>query len=891
MSMEKHPLQMKTPELQKSEEVQEAVEKKERLATVRNETLRESGAEGPLEKEKIPNDPSERIEVYMDRLENVFLNPDEAIRKRNLEMLRPKIYEALLIKPENFPESFFELQKRVAREQGHGDIEITPEIRERMIETSIEDQKHSLDAWIDYLTSEDAVYPTWFKYYAWTQITKLSQFDKERGEFKKRTDKTVAPFPDIYREPLAELCDLYLKVKENNKNLNDEEIKRIFSQKFPSAYAEFIQKSLAAQIEKKEGIEGEWIKYEQGDMDQAERLFNSLESKGTGWCTAGKSTAETQIKSGDFYVYYTNDEQGQPTQPRLAIRMNGKSKIGEVRGILPHQEVEPVMQEILDEKLKEFGQESKAYHKKSQDMKRLTEIDNKAQNNEELSVTDLIFLYEVDGRIEGFGYSKDPRINEILKNRDSESDYTAIAHYIFNNPEKFSDDAKKKAEDTIRAQEIENKAELTRDDLIFLYELKSRITTFDSDLLQRIYKIKNDRDKYKDARILSEKTNQLADKVEQSIPLTKEDLEYLFELNGQKIETYFDIHDNRIGRMRQKVNVKDNLHILFECSPDEIAYTPKQINKNTKAWAGKISPEIVEKLPDTVTHIHQEFPRHEYQQRDPSYLGPFYDWNYADRLPCERKFTALEKKVISDEPLNKDDLTYLYHLSYSAHLIDHKDELYRFRAQRNPKEDILTIFDCSKDEVAYNAQEITEKTKIYIGEIGQDLFKKLPESIERIYTDFSARVDRRLEIKRKNIEIGGKTKDELLRELEMANFKITDDARKLINEAPSKPNNDVESRTFIELPCGALGIYSGEFYSKTYSDLESKAFGTGLYRCSLEDALAYILYKKPENKLMAAVGNNMLNAQREYRKTNYVLGTTHNGLEADWYTYLFVVGK
>lgn len=389
--MEKHPLHIKNPELQKSPEVDRAVERQERH-----------------EDEKIPNDPSERIEAYMDRLENIFLNPDERVRKRNVEMFRDKIYDALIIKRANFPESYFELQKRIAREQGHGDIQISDEMRERMIDTAIEDQKRSLDAWIDYFASNDAVYPQWFKYYAWNQITKLSQFDKERGEFKKRTDSTVAPFPDIYREPLAQIADLYERVKDDNK---DSEARRGFDKKFPSLYAELIQKSLAAQIERKEEIQGQWVKYEQGKERESERLFQSLEGKGTGWCTAGRSTAETQIESGDFYVYYTNDTSGNPSQPRLAIRMEGNNRIGEVRGILPHQNVEPIMQKVLDDKLSTFGENAEIYRKKSADMARLTAIDN--SKDTQISNDDLLWLFS--GKIEGFGYDKDPRIDELQK--------------------------------------------------------------------------------------------------------------------------------------------------------------------------------------------------------------------------------------------------------------------------------------------------------------------------------------------------------------------------------------------------------------------------------------------------------------------------------------------
>src|SRR3989344_723844 len=269
--MEKHTLHLKNPELKTSPAVERAVEREEWLTG-----------------ESVPNDPAKRIEAYMDRLENVFLNPDERVRERNLEMFRDKIYDALIIKREHFPESYFELQKRIARERGQAVEEIPENVREQMKDVAIEDQRASLDAWIDYLSSSDAVYPPWFKYFVWKNVTKLSQFDKERGEFKKRTASTVAPFPDIYREPLAQIADIYEKVKEDNKNLKEPEIRDSFSKKFPALYAELIQKSLAASIENKEEIHGEWVKYEHGHQEDAEALYLSLENKGTGWCTAGR---------------------------------------------------------------------------------------------------------------------------------------------------------------------------------------------------------------------------------------------------------------------------------------------------------------------------------------------------------------------------------------------------------------------------------------------------------------------------------------------------------------------------------------------------------------------------------------------------------------------------
>jgi hypothetical protein len=408
--MEKHPLHLKNPELQTSPEVQRAVKREEQKTG-----------------EKVPNDPVKRIEAYMDRLENIFLNPDERKRERNLEMFRDKIYDTFIIKKENFPESYFELQKRIAREQGHGDVEISEEMRERMIETAIKDQKASLDSWIEYLTEEDVAYPAWFKFYVWNQVTKLSQFDKELGKFKSRTDSTVGRFPDINRAALAKILDVYQKVKEDNKNLKEPEIRDYFFKKFPTLYAELIAKGLAAKIEDREETRGEWIKYEANDPAAAERLYKSVEGKtgAAGWCVEGKETAQDYNKAGDFYVYYTYDENGSATQPRLAIQMNG-NQIGQIRGLLVHQGVEPVMQEALDSKLSEFGGEADAYRKKSEDMRMLTALEKKRENDEPFTKDDLVFLYEINGTIEGFGYQKDPRIAELREGRSVEEDMLVI---------------------------------------------------------------------------------------------------------------------------------------------------------------------------------------------------------------------------------------------------------------------------------------------------------------------------------------------------------------------------------------------------------------------------------------------------------------------------------
>ena len=90
---------------------------------------------------------------------------------------------------------------------------------------------------------------------------------------------------------------------------------------------------------------------------------------------AGESTAQAQLQGGDFYVYYSNDNGGEPTVPRVAIRMEA-GNIAEVRGVAPDQNLDSYIAPVVQEKLEEFP-DGKAYQKKVADMKQLTEIDSR----------------------------------------------------------------------------------------------------------------------------------------------------------------------------------------------------------------------------------------------------------------------------------------------------------------------------------------------------------------------------------------------------------------------------------------------------------------------------------------------------------------------------------
>ena len=365
------------------------------------------------------------VRLYMERLERVT---DRALSHDNLRLLKEAYYNKYVIKPENVPNSYFELQQQIALDRGYGHLEYTDELKKQEIEQIISEQKASLDSWIEYFASTDTeMYPTWFKYFCFQGMIKLGYFDKEKDKFTRRTDSTTKPFIEINREALAMMYDELIKVL-NKEEIDDNKLEELLKNgSFSKIYAYCIKKLDSVKKDNTNSDEGIWKKYNQGTDPNI--LFNDIHGKGTGWCTAGGiETATQHLNGGDFYVYFTKDKNGEYTCPRIAIRTD-YGKIAEIRGIAENQNLESNMEKVVDKKLEEFP-DKEEYKKKCVDMEILTYIYNKWKNNKDAEFTkeELKFLYEIDNEINGFGYQRDPRIKEIISSRNIKKDLA----FLFN---------------------------------------------------------------------------------------------------------------------------------------------------------------------------------------------------------------------------------------------------------------------------------------------------------------------------------------------------------------------------------------------------------------------------------------------------------------------------
>ncbi|TSC59450.1 MAG: Uncharacterized protein G01um1014107_335 [Parcubacteria group bacterium Gr01-1014_107] len=419
----------KYPDLPGSRPVERAVEK------VKKEITPEEKKEG----KHAPHTKAERVEAYLDRIEQIISSGTKVNDERGWELLKNKITKEFSIDAddpdilEKIAHGLYESEKKLAIEQGRqADVErLEQELEQEggimkrylgLVREKRDIQERTLASWLDYLKQNDAQYPKWFQYFAVRNLQKMGTLDKERGEYSKRTPHTVAPFPELNSEALGFVYRMLVEGPQKEEfegkanQEKREKLEELISKKdFPKLYT-FAQLETAGQLNR-ESIEGHWVKYEQGSDHHL--LENALRGKGTGWCTA-EGSARAHLQGGDFYVYYSQGPSGEFSEPRVAVRLEN-NQVAEVRGVNHRQELEPALVDIAQAQYRSLPGGEK-FEKKSADMKRMTELVRKQETGEPFTKKDLLFLYEFDSPIEGFGYEKDPRIEEVKEGRNFKED-------------------------------------------------------------------------------------------------------------------------------------------------------------------------------------------------------------------------------------------------------------------------------------------------------------------------------------------------------------------------------------------------------------------------------------------------------------------------------------
>lgn len=341
----------------------------------------------------IPEKPKQQIAAYMELLGDPnygsyapFLDKKD-VQDKSSELL----LQAMVIKRCNFPESYFKNQAEIHRQQGRGEMSLDANMRNKMMDTVMQDQKRSLEQWLDYLQQQ---YPGWYNFYVLEALSKMGAYNPKNGRYSKRRKDYVGTFPELNREALAQVYS-HLQAfhsKSLSEDLDTELLNILKTGSFVRLYEYFLQNHTQKDYDKTE-TSGQWIKYEQSEnKEQAELLASTLQGWNTGWCTAGEQTAREQLAQGDFYVYYSKNKMGMSNVPRVAIRMED-DEVAEVRGIEKDQNMEALMTTIMQDKIQNL-KGGKEYFIKSRHMQMLSEIEAKIHEdvNVQLSKEDLCFF-------------------------------------------------------------------------------------------------------------------------------------------------------------------------------------------------------------------------------------------------------------------------------------------------------------------------------------------------------------------------------------------------------------------------------------------------------------------------------------------------------------------
>ena len=339
----------------------------------------------------------ELLSKYLKRLEKT----EKILRSERVELikyLKQRYYDKYVIKKEDIESDRDDTKKKI-----------------------IDSQKESLDKWIDYLMKEDNAHPMWVKYWVFQGMLQLGKYDQDNKKFTNRSKRTTLPFVDINSEALNNTMNEVIKFQKGYP-IDDKKLEKLISNgSFGKIYAYYIAKIISRQnIENTQ--EGIWKTYMHGE---GIKLAQSLEEKNTGWCLTSQTISANYLEYGRIHVYYTKDKNGNYTIPRICIRQED-SKVAEIKGIADSQSnLEDSMIDIVEDKIDKLPNNKKT-QKQIEAMKLLISIYNKHNKNEELSSKELRFLYEIDGKIENFGWGKDPRINKILKTRNAKDDLAKI---------------------------------------------------------------------------------------------------------------------------------------------------------------------------------------------------------------------------------------------------------------------------------------------------------------------------------------------------------------------------------------------------------------------------------------------------------------------------------
>ncbi len=210
----------------------------------------------------------------------------------------------------------------------------------------------------------------------------------------------------------------------------------------------------------------------------------------------------------------------------------------------------------------------------------------------------------------------------------------------------------------------------------------------------------------------------------------------------------------------------------------------------------------------------------------------FDEAQQKEREDIATRINTLTEKTRNQQTFTRDELVFLYHTHCNSH-----PGINNLRSSRKKEEDMLVIFECTPDQIAYTPNEVNENTKAYIGPLAPGIFQRFPKTLEHIYTSFPEN-----KINREDVQVGGMTKESLTTAVEDVDVYISPDAKFMIMDEGFVVDENPTEITIISLTSKDLGMK--EDSPQSLDVVLRRAQEIGLELCPSDTALAYCVEHK-----------------------------------------------
>jgi|GEM_PF-4708299 len=193
---------------------------------------------------------------------------------------------------------------------------------------------------------------------------------------------------------------------------------------------------------------------------------------------------------------------------------------------------------------------------------------------------------------------------------------------------------------------------------------------------------------------------------EDNLPISKEDLIFLYYAETEVFGYERDPRiKERIKEIIKKRKTSEDVSIILDYAPDQIASGVDEINPHTKVYCGELAPGIFSKLPDTIERIYKKFPGSEFQ------LGEFETGSFTvGQLNDQMKELKMQEKEGE-----KHNVTTIAQNMIDSPAFSDSIRKERIRFIRMDERDIWDIWNMSINHVQRN--ELYKKAK----ELGLEL--------------------------------------------------------------------------------------------------------------------------------------------------------------------------